>query len=362
MIVDAHEDLAWNMLTFGRNYRRSAAETRSLEVGGDTPERNGDTLLGGPDWRQGGIGLVFGTLFASPARLTVDGWDKLVFDDQAAAHRVYRRQIDAYQEMFESSPDEFISIRSLVDLERHLEAWPEALPERRKVGFVTLMEGADGIRSPDEVELWWELGVRAIGLVWMGANQYAGGTKEPGPLTKAGERLLDAMAEIGFILDVSHLPNEATLMAVERYPGTVIASHSNPRALLGHAKWPERHLTDDALRALLERDAVIGTVLGNTFLKDGWTKGDPREQVSVADVVAHIDYVCQMAGDAFHAGLGSDFDGGFGLSQVPIDFESVADLGKIGDALAEQGYTPSDVEAVLGGNWIRMLQTSLPGG
>ncbi|MGA9191875.1 MAG: membrane dipeptidase [Anaerolineales bacterium] len=360
MIVDAHEDLAWNMLTFGRDYRRSVAETRALEAGGPTPKRNGDTLLGGPDWLQGGVGVVFGTLFASPARLTLEGWDKLVFDDEATAHHVYRQQIDAYQEMVESSPEAFLSIRSLTDLEGHLQAWPETLPDKRSVGFVTLMEGADGIQNPDEVELWWELGVRAIGLVWMGANQYAGGTKEPGPLTQAGKRLLDAMAELGFILDVSHLPNEAALGAIERYPGSVIASHSNPRALLGHARFPERHLTDDALRALLARDAVIGTVLGNTFLKDGWTKGDPRDQVNVAHVVAHIDYVCQMAGDARHAGLGSDFDGGFGLGQVPIDFESVADLGKIGDALAEHGYAPSDVEAVMGGNWIRMLQTSLP--
>lgn len=362
MIVDAHEDLAWNMLTFGRDYRRSAAETRALEAGGAAPKHNGDTLLGEANWRQGGVGLVFGTLFASPVRLAVDGWDTLVFDDEATAHQVYRRQIDAYQEMFESSPEAFLSVRSQADLEQHLQAWPEAPLEERKVGMLTLMEGADGIRSPAEVELWWELGVRAVGLVWMGANQYAGGTKEPGPLTRAGENLLAAMAEFGLILDVSHLPNGAALAAIERYPGPIIASHSNPRALLGHAKWPERHLTDEALRALLEREAVIGTVLGNSFLKDGWTKGDPRDQVSVADVVAHIDYVCQMAGDAQHAGLGSDFDGGFGLSQVPIDFESVADLGKIGDALAEHGYAPSDVEAVLGGNWIRMLQTSLPGG
>lgn len=362
MIVDAHEDLAWNMLTFGRDYRRAAAETRAREAGGTTPKRNGDTLLGGPDWRQGGVGLVFGTLFASPARLTADGWDSLVFDDPAGAYHVYRRQADAYQQLFDSAPDDFVAIRSASDLAGHMDAWDASPAEHRKLGLVTLMEGADGVRGPDDLELWWELGVRVIGLVWMGANQYAGGTKEPGPLTAAGERLLEAMADVGFILDVSHLPNGATLSAIERYPGTVIASHSNPRALLGHAKTPERHLTDDALKLLLDRGAVIGTVMGNYFLKDGWVKGDPRADVGVEDVVAHIDYVCQMAGDALHAGLGSDFDGGFGLAQVPIDFETVADLGKIGDALSRHGYAPTEVEAILGGNWIRLLQTSLPGG
>ncbi len=362
MIVDGHEDLAWNMLTFGRDYRRSAAETRAVEAGGKTPERNGKTLLGGADWRRGGVGLVFGTLFASPARLTADGWDTLVFDDDDSAHRVYRRQIDAYQQLSDSAPDEFVAIRSASDLADHLAAWQDGSVERRKLGLMSLMEGADGIRSPDEAELWWELGVRAVGLVWMGANQYAGGTKEPGPLTKAGERLLDAMAEIGFILDVSHLPEIAGRQAIERYTGAIVASHSNPRALVEHAKYPERHLSDDTLRALLERDAVIGIGLVNSFLKDGWTKGDPRDQVGVEDVVAHIDYVCQMAGDAFHAGLGSDFDGGFGLDEVPIEFETVADLGKIGDALTSHGYTPPDVGAILGGNWIRLLEKSLPNG
>ncbi len=362
MIVDGHEDLSWNMLTFGRDYRRSAAETRAVEAAGTTPERNGDSVLGGPDWRRGGVGMVFGTLFASPARLTRNDWGTLTFDDAAGAHRAYRRQIDAYQDLFDSSPDAFVAIRSASDLERHLEDWPEAAPESRRLGLVTLMEGADGIRGPDDLEAWWTWGVRAIGLVWMGANQYAGGTREPGPLTPAGQRLLRAMAEIGFILDVSHLPETATLQAIDSYPGTVIASHSNPRALLGHARLPERHLSDAALRALMAHGAVIGTVLVNSFLKDGWTKNDPRAQVSVEDVVAHIDYVCQMAGDARHAALGSDFDGGFGVNEIPIDFESVADLGKIGDALADHGYAPPDLGAILGGNWIRLLQASLPQG
>jgi membrane dipeptidase len=362
MIVDAHEDLAWNMLTFGRDYRQAAAETRALEIGGGTPARNGDTLLGVPDWRRGGVGLVFGTLFASPARLTVDGWNVLTFEDDSQAHDVYRRQTEAYQDLFEAAPDTFVPIRSASDLESHLAAWGASKPDDRLLGIVTLMEGADGVRQPNEVETWWDRGVRAIGPVWMGANQYAGGTREPGPLTRRGAELLAAMAERGMILDISHLAEKSARQAIERYSGVVFASHSNPRARLPHAKYPERHLSDETLQALLERDAVIGTVLANAFLKDGWTKGDPRDQVGLQEVVASIDYVCQMAGDALHVGLGSDFDGGFGLDEVPIGFESVADLGKIGDALEDHGYSPPDIKAVLGGNWIRLLQASLPQG
>jgi membrane dipeptidase len=362
MIVDGHEDLAWNMLTFGRDYCRSAAETRALEAGGPTPARNGHTLLGRADWSRGGVGIVFGTLFASPARLTKEGWDSLVFDDEESAHSAYRRGVDTYRALFDASPDAFVPIRTAAELDRHLAEWAAAEPGDRRLGLVMTMEGADGVRTPDELDAWWGWGVRMIGPVWMGANQYAGGTKEPGPLTETGVRLLDAMAERGFILDVSHLPRIAARQAIERYAGAIAASHSNPRALLEHAKYPERHLTDDTLQDLLGRDAVIGIALTNPFLKDGWVRGDPRELVSLEDVVAHIDYVCQRAGDAQHVGLGSDFDGGFGTDQVPIDFDSVADLGKIGDALIGHGYTPGDVGDVLGGNWIRLLKTSLPQG
>jgi membrane dipeptidase len=362
MIVDAHVDLAWNMLTFGRDYRRSAAETRTLEAGGPTPKRNGETMLGAPDWRRGGIGLVCATLFASPARLTKDGWDTLVFGDEEGAHQAYRRQVDVYRELFESAPGDFVPIRSASDLTRHQAEWAAARPDERKLGVVMLMEGADGVREPAEVADWWEWGVRAIGPVWMGANRYAGGTRETGPLTEAGAALLREMAACGFILDISHLCEESARQAIARYPGAVMASHSNPRALLTHARTPERHLSDETIQDLLARGAVIGIALDNTFLKDGWTRKDARGEVNLQDVVTHIDYVCQMAGDAQHVGLGSDFDGGFGLSQVPVGFESVADLGKIGEALAEHGYTPPEIQAVLGGNWIGLLQASLPQG
>ena len=66
--VDAHQDLAWNILTFGRDYTLSAAETRQREAGGLAPQVNGDTLLGYPDYMRGNVALVFATLFAAPVR------------------------------------------------------------------------------------------------------------------------------------------------------------------------------------------------------------------------------------------------------------------------------------------------------
>lgn len=362
MIVDAHEDLAWNMATFGRDYTRSVAETRAAEAGTQTPARNGDSLLGGPEWRAGGVGVVFGTLFAGPRQLSMPAWEAQVYDDPAGAHRMYWGQVELYHRLFEDHAQDFVSICSRAELQTHRSAWEASAPEARQLGVVILMEGADGIQEPGEAEAWGEAGVRVIGPTWMLANRYAGGTRQPGPLTDDGRRLLDRMAEAGLILDVSHLAEQSALQALEHFPGGVLASHSNPRALMPNAGYPQRHLGDVTIKALVEHQAVIGVVLGNRFLKDGWTASSPRQAVTLDDIVAHIDYICQLAGSARFVGLGSDFDGGFGLDQVPMGVESVADLGKIGVALNEHGYSPEDVDGILGGNWLRLLDAWLPQG
>jgi membrane dipeptidase len=360
MIVDAHEDLAWNMATFGRDYTRSAAETRSAEADTHIPARNGQSVLGLADWRAGGVGLVFGTLYAGPRDLSSPAWEGQIYDDLAGAHRMYWEQLQSYWRLFDEHPDDFVAITDRAGLRQHRSDWQAAEPEARRVGIVPLMEGADGILDPDEVEAWFDAGLRVIGPTWMQANRYAGGTRQPGPLTPDGRRLLDRMAETGLILDVSHLAEQSALQALEHVRGGVIASHSNPRALVPNIRFPERHLSDATLRALFDHRAVVGIVLGNRFLKDNWTVESPRDEVTLDDIVAHIDYVCQLAGSAQFVGLGSDFDGGFGLEQLPQGFESVADLGKIGVALNEHGYSPDDVDGILGGNWLRLLDTWLP--
>ena len=105
---------------------------------------------------------------------------------------------------------------------------------------------------------------------------------------------------------------------------------------------------------------MIGVVPFNKFLKAGWTQGDPREQVSLAHLAAQIDYICQMAGNARHVGLGSDFDGGFGLQAVPAEIDTIADLQKLAPLLASMGYSQADIAGILGENWIAHLEKSLP--
>jgi membrane dipeptidase len=366
LIVDGHQDLAWNILAFGRDYTRSAAETRRLELATDTPARNGDTLLGYPDYQHGRVALIFATLFAAPDRRKLGDWDFLCYpdDDIEAAHRLYSQQLDTYHQLINDHPDKFKLVSNRAELESLLELWVTAQgdnPLRTNdppVGLLILMENAEAVRSPAELDLWWNRGIRIIGPAWAG-TRYCGGTREPGPLTAEGYALLEGMAELGFILDLSHMDEEAVLQALDAYPGRIIASHANAQALLKGLD-SNRHLTDRMLSGLLARDAVIGVVPANGFLLPGWKEQGGRETVTLEHVVAQIDYVCQAAGDANHAAIGSDFDGGFGLQSVPGTINSIADLQKLAPLLSAKGYRDEDVAAIFGGNWLSLLRESLP--
>ncbi len=360
LIVDAHCDLAWNMLNFGRDYTRSATDTRAAEKGSMAVRKNGNTLIGWPEYQRGRVTLVFSTLFAAPVRRQDGTWDQQCYADQEDAHRIYRAQLDCYQRLVESQPTRFRLIADRQALSAHLQEWQDPAGDEHPVGLVILMEGADGIRDVEELAEWYGLGLRLIGLAWAG-TRYAGGTREPGPLSVDGRRLLAAMAEFGFILDLSHMDEPAAMEALDLYEGPVVATHVNCLALL--PDFPtNRHFSDRLMRGIVERDGIVGSVVFNNFLKSGWSTrgGSRREEVPLERVVAHIDHICQLAGDSRHAGIGSDFDGGFGVESTPPEIETVADLQKIAELLTNQGYAEADIANIMGLNWIRRLGESLP--
>ncbi len=363
LIVDAHEDIAWNILTFGRDYTRPAVETRRLEYGTIIPEVKEDTLLGWADYQRGQVAVVFGTLFAAPQRHCAGAWETQCYRNVDEAHHLYRSQLDAYNRLADDYPDHFRLVQTGQNLQSILTDWLRPAPPggemlSHPVGIVVMMEGAEGVREPGELEEWWQWGVRLIGPAWVG-TRFCGGTHEPGPMTKEGFALLEGMASLGFGLDLSHMDEAAALQALDAYPGPIVASHGNVKTLLKNTD-TNRHLTDRVIQGLLERNGVVGVVPYNRFLKPDWRSGDPRQGVSLQLLTDHIDYICQMAGNARHVGLGSDFDGGFGLQSTPIEIDTVADLQKIATLLAEKGYNPEDIAAILGGNWLTHLQHILP--
>ena len=115
------------------------------------------------------------------------------------------------------------------------------------------------------------------------------------------------------------------------------------------------------LRALIERDAVIGAAFDAWMLDPDWNKDDPTpERVSLGHVVDHIDHICQLAGNARHVGLGTDLDGGYGREQSPGDLDTIADLQNIPGLLRARGYSEADIEGIMHGNWLRLLRETLP--
>lgn len=359
LIVDAHQDLAWNAQSFGRDITLPLAERRQREMDSPVPQRNGTTLLGWDCYQRGRVALAFATLYAPPERFQEANWEKLVYRDADDAARIYGSQLDFYDRLCDAHPDKFCLVGDQAELNSLLAAWERQSEEQEApVGLVLLMEGAEAIRDLGELDDWWLRRLRLIGPAWAG-TRFCGGTREPGPLTDEGRALLETMAGLGFALDISHMDAPAAREAADRYAGPLCASHANAKTLLQGTK-SNRHLTDEVIAALLERDAVIGTVPYNLFLHPDWRRGTRRDLCSLDMVVDHIDYICQMAGDALHVGLGSDFDGGFGLQSVPPELDNLADMQKLAPLLAARGYSDEAIAAILGGNWLRFLERSLP--
>lgn len=365
LLVDAHQDLAWNALTFGRDYSLNTAEIRQQEANGETPSINGDTLLGWDAFQRGQVAVVFATLFAAPLRARSHPELSQYYANADQAYTLYRRQADHYLRLFEQHPEKFQPVASRPQLSKLLAVWQQPIPQTTSpsmpgfpVGLVLLMEGAEGVRQPGELEEWWELGVRIIGPAWFG-NRFCGGSGEPGPLTDEGRRLLESMADFGFSLDLSHMDQRAALQALDFYPGPVLASHANALALL-KGETSNRHLPDEVIHGLIARGGVIGIVPTNPFLVPGWKRDQPRNLVQLELVAAQIDYICQLAGSAQHAGLGTDFDGGFGVQETPDGIDTIADMQGLAPLLAAKGYSESDINLIFGGNWLAHLNRTLP--
>ena len=359
LIVDAHADIAWNMLTYGRDYTRSAMETRRLEAGSKIVEENDDCTIGWPDYQRGQVSILFSTLFASPARRKTNETETQVYKTFDEAYRLYRGQGQLYHQLADSHPDKFRIIRSTSDLSSHLEDWQTPKETGHPVGLVFLIEGADCIRKPDELREWHELGVRLIGPAWVG-TRYSGGWKEPGPLTDEGRTLLKAMADFNFTLDLSHMDEQAALEALDLYHGPIVGTHANCLALMPGYDG-NRQFSDRVISGIIERDGVVGLVPFNGYLVTSWKRGKNRREEVLLDVLAaHIDHICQLAGDSLHAGIGSDFDGGFGLQSIPQGMDTIADLQDLKPLLIARGYSETDVMNILGGNWLARLKRDLP--
>jgi len=327
MIVDAHLDLAHNALDLGRDLTLPLAELRKRDAHEDIP------VVTLPALREGGVGLCFATLWADPQK----------HSGPEAAHAAARAQLEVYRRWEEAGLVRII--RSGGDLRSHRERW---LADRVPA-LLILIEGGECIREPGEVTFWRAEGVRIIGPAWK-RTRYCGGTREPGGLSALGVELLHAMNEAGMALDFAHMDEQAFWESLEVFQGPICATHANPRSLLGGADTPfaNRHLSDAMIRAIGARGGVVGVVLFNFFLDHTWSRG--MERLGLHTVQKHLHHVAGLIGWD-KVGLGSDFDGGFGMNENPQGLDQPGDLTRIGDLVPAQAR-----EGVLGENWLRWLE------
>ena len=353
-IFDAHLDLSMNALEWNRDLRWTVPEIRESEQGmTDRPDRGHGTVSLG-EMRRGRVGMCVATLIARHVKRgsPIPGWHS---QEQAWAQT--QGQLAWYHAMEEAG--EMAHISDAAALERHLEHWSavEAAGSdaHAPIGYVLSLEGADSILTPHHLERAYAHGLRAVGPAHYGPGVYAQGTNASGGIGEHGRALLREMERLNIILDVTHLCDESFWESLELFRGPVWASHNNCRALVPHG----RQFSDEQLEAIIARGGVIGVAFDAWMLVPDWMRGSSTPQnrgVTLAQVADHIDHVCQVAGNARHAGIGSDLDGGFGTEQGPSDVDTIADLQKLPALLAARGYSAQDIENVCSGNFLRCLR------
>jgi membrane dipeptidase len=351
--IDAHLDLSMNALEWNRDLRQPIDAIRDRESGlTDKPDRAKGTVSF-PELRRGKVGLVVATQigrYVAPDN-PLPGWHS---PEQAWAQTQGQRIW--YETMVEDG--EMTPIRNLDELESHVVLWSDDTPvDEKPIGYILSLEGADSIITPAYVERAYEYGLRAIGPAHYGPGRYAQGTDATGFMGPAGHELLNEMERLNIILDATHLCDDSFWEALNHFNGPVWASHNLCRALVNH----NRQFSDDQIKALIERGAVIGGALDAWMLVPNWVRGQSTPEgmnCNLAVMIDHLDHICQIAGNANHIGIGSDLDGAFGKEQSPYDLETIADLQKVPDLLSQRGYSDEDIRNVMHGNWLRFLRTA----
>jgi membrane dipeptidase len=316
----------------------------------DKPDRAKGTVSF-PELRKGNIGLVVATQIARYVALDnpLPGWHS---PQQAWAQT--QAQLSWYKSMEEEG--EMIMIKDRRSLELHLAIWNDGSPnEHKPIGYILSLEGADSIISIQHLERAYQSGLRAIGPAHYGPGRYANGTDATGKMGPDGLALLKEMERLNIIMDATHLCDDAFWQAMDNFNGPVWASHNNCRAIVNH----NRQYSDEQLKVLIERDAVIGASMDAWMIVPGWVRGKSTPEntgCNLERLIDHIDRICQLAGNSLHVGIGSDLDGAYGKEQCPYDIETIADLQQFPALLKKRGYKNSDIINFMHGNWLRLLR------
>ena len=350
-IFDCHLDLSMNATEWNRDLTLPIGKIRELEKDlYDKPDRGNATVCF-PELIKGNIGLCVATLISRYVKPNnpLPGWNS---PEQAWAHA--QGQLAWYRTMEDKG--EMVQISDVKSLVKHIEKWNNN--SIKKIGYILSLEGADSIINIDYLYNLYDEGLRAIGSAHYGPGTYAFGTGSSGGIGKKGKELLKEIEKLNLILDVTHLCDQSFWETLDNYNGNLWASHSNTRTIVPD----ERQFSDDQIKELIKREAVIGMAFDAWMMIPKWERGisNPvQKKLLIENIVDHIDHICQLTGSSNHIGLGSDLDGGFGKEQCPSDLDTIADLQKLDGILKKRGYSDDDINKIFNENFIDFLKRVL---
>ncbi|MFZ5599649.1 MAG: dipeptidase [Bacillota bacterium] len=234
--------------------------------------------------------------------------------------------------------------QSLLELARCYQDIENAL-RQKKIAAVLTIEGGEALKgSIEQLEIYYQLGVRGLTLTWNGRNELADGVgvgAEATGLTCLGRQVVQRMTALGMMIDVSHLAETGFWDVVSEIKTPVVATHSNCKQICDHP----RNLTDKQIKSIAERGGVIGVTYVPQFID--------VNQPSIHRLLDHIDHLYKTGGiDCI--GLGSDFDG-IDSTTVELHDAGVA-VPNIAGALSNRGYKTGEIERILGDNWLRLFK------
>lgn len=336
---DAHLDLAY-LAECGRDLHVDPADCRG---------RLQPAALTLPSMRDGGVRACLGTIFTEATtngggQQAETGAYAYARGDARAAWMCGMRQLKLYHAWRDAGLIRLLGLRGQND-----PSPPGGADDPITLGI--LMECADPIETPDQLDEWVEGGVVMIGLAWWHGSRYTGGNGTPGAgLTDLGRELVNRMDDLGVVHDLSHLSQRATDELLEQTDAVVVASHSNCRALLDDN---ERHVTDATIAEIGRRGGLVGLNLVRNFIRTGLDASDPMDRPTIAEAINHVEHVCEVMGHRRGVGLGSDLDGGITANDLPAGIDRPVDFVKLAAELSSRGWSDEEVEGFAWGNWAR---------
>ncbi len=348
---------------------------RLVDEGVDLDQRLAGGHLDAVRAKEGGLDAQFFSIWVEPELFGLGG---------PRAMKRADLQIEAVRALATKHPETWELAMTAADVRR--------IASAGKIAALMGLEGGYAIDEKiDNVGRYYQMGVRYMSPAWSVSTSWAGSSGDEVGKTRGlnefGKRVILEMNRLGMMVDVSHLSDPAFWDIVKTSTKPVIATHSGCRAI---ANVP-RNLTDDMILALAKTGGVVNVIFYPEHIEPGWSqkkkkvdaeiaslvqrasdeeKGDAahkklardrvrREEylkrlppVTVARIVDHIDHIVTLVG-IDHVGIGSDFDG---VQAVPVDLKSVADLPNLTKELLRRGYSESDIDKILGGNMLRVME------